>query len=78
MKAYLEFQGFSRMMDVPSPMSEILIPVFEVAELCIHRDLNKNVDLPVLSFYRDGELSGGNEVILKYRWDGKLPRSNDE
>ena len=74
MKAYLEFQGFSRIVDIPRPMPEILIPVFEVAELYIPRDTSKNVDLPVLHFYKDGELSGADEVILKYRWDGVLPK----
>lgn len=75
MKAYLSFNGFSRMIDIPQPLPMIMIPVLEVIDLYVPEEPDKDSIIPILVFHRNGELSGGEEVILKYSWDGKFPRS---
>lgn len=72
MKAYLDFQGFTRMIDIPRPMLEILLPIMEGIDITSIPGDVPNVK--VLRFYRNGELYGCNETILKYVWDGILPK----
>ena len=72
MKAYLDFQGFTRMIDIPRPMPEILIPIRE--KIDISANPWDDVSMTTLRFHSNGELSGGNEVILRYVWDGILPK----
>ena len=74
MKAYLDFQGFTRMVDIPRPMPEILIPIIEKVDICANPW--DKPSMTALKFYSNGELSGGDEIILRYRWDGVLPRGD--
>lgn len=73
MKAYLNFQGFTRMIEIPRPMPEILIPIIE--SITVHEVLPiDDTGISVLKFYKNGELHGGDEVILRYTWDGIFPK----
>lgn len=78
MKAYLDFQGFTRMIDIPNPVAELNIPIMERVTLFTGNPDSPKFIFPILKFYRHGELIGGGEIILTYKWDGELPRSNDE
>jgi len=75
MKAYLSFNGFSRMIDIPRPLPYVIIPIMELTELYLPCKPDEMIDITSLTFYRDGELGCDNETILQYRWDGKFPRS---
>lgn len=73
MKAYLDFNDFTKMVDIPHPWSEFVLPIRNNAQLiteCNPADVDV---LPTLTFIRIGEINTDTETIIKYRWDGKLP-----
>lgn len=77
MKAYLDFQGFTKVIDIPRYMPYIMLPVLEQVDLYDPREPNGDSDVPILLFHNSGELTGADETIWKYKWDGKFPRSKE-
>lgn len=73
MKAFLNFNGFTRMIDIPRFMPQVMIPMREHIDM-FSNDPYEEVTMWVLTFNHRGHLDGGGEEIVTYDWDGVIPK----
>lgn len=78
MKAYLDFNGFTKMVDIPQSWPSFVLPIRNNAILITNANPKDVDELPKLTFIRRSELHGADETIINYKWDGILPKGKDQ